>query len=304
MKHEEPESMDHISKLEQKGQRTTVSEEPHTEQESEAEDYESGVAMKEMAVPKDFESLSTMLEPFFYSQDDPSLVEAKHLFLVNMNNAGPELTSAIKNNPDEFDVLFYELSQKHLSPEVLRTVAHNYEQRQLELSIDKEEQRVRVSTSPLATDKEYRLGVYAEALESQVRDAVFVLLDKGYTPLESGYMNLDDGSQYLGINGGAFDPQTLLESITGGAPSEAKSLLENQLKYTYIQHFKDSEQIQLILVPNDPEMSKSEWKTIWDLIARCAPETDDKTEDSNIDNGLQGVAFRKMQDELRKGVAS
>ena len=260
-------------------------------------------AVFENIVPRDIDSLTTKLKDYFYSQDDPSLQKSKEIYLKNVKDS-EQARVLIENHPDYFDHLFYLLGDKVLSPEEIAVLEHNFRERQGEISKNEKDRQARIIANPQATDEEYELGAYAESIEFQVRGAVFDLQKKGYRPMESGFLDLAEGSQYIGIvNGEGVNPENIMDSIVNPVDEDIKKLFQLVLKDVYLNVLDKHGRIQVVLVPKDKELTLAEWKKIWDYVAQCIPDIKNRQSKKDIDNGSQGAEFRETQNKLR-GIAS
>ena len=181
-------------------------------------------------------------------------------------------------------------------PKEIEDMIHNAKERQAEKARNELEKYERITTNPYASDEEYQAGTYRESIESQVRDAVFELQKRGYSPIESGFNDLVVGSQYIGINKeGSIDGQAIAGSINKNLTIETKKLFSEIL----VQGYQD--RVQIILVPKIRTMSLSSWKTAWDEVVSCVPKINDLSINKrNTDNGLQGRKFRDAQDKIKK----
>ncbi len=252
-------------------------------------------------VPKDIEALTVKLEDYFYDQSDPSLQKNKETYLENINN-NEELVELIAEYPDNFDHLFYIIGEKTLNKKEIESLAFNFKERQVETSKNKKDMRDRIIYKPEATDEEYRLGTYGQSIESQVRGAVFALQEKGYFPMESGFLDLVEGSQYIGLdNGENVDTEAIVDSIVNPVDQAIKRLFKLALKTISVDFLDKDNIIQIILVPENKNMSLEDWKMIWHYIAQCIPDIKGQQNKKEIDNGLQGVRFRETQDRIKEG---
>jgi len=247
--------------------------------------------------------LTTKLKDYFYSQDDPSLQKSKEIYLKNVKDS-EQARVLIENHPDYFDHIFYLLGERVLTEEDIGVLAHNFQERQGEISKNEKDRQARIIANPQATDEEYELGAYAESIEFQVRGAVFDLQKKGYRPMESGFLDLAEGSQYIGIvNGEGVNPENIMDSIVNPVDEDIKKLFQLVLKDVYLNVLDKHGRIQVVLVPKDKELTLAEWKKIWDYVAQCIPDIKNRQSKKDIDNGSQGAEFRETQNKLR-GIAS
>lgn len=148
------------------------------------------------------------------------------------------------------------------------------------------EQR-RAEEQPLATEREYELGVYKDALEKQVQDAVFTLFDKGYKTFESGFRENTKRDQYIGMyNKKAEVPETLREDFKrkGFEISE--------------EHLEDRTIIQIHPL-KDESVRLCEWKQLWNEFADRMPEAPEE-DLSETKYYTFHQKFRERQDKLRQ----
>lgn len=208
----------------------------------------------------------------------------------------------IRNNPEYFFMILYGLSEeKFNNPEDIEVVLHNMKERVDEVSTNRSERRKRIISNPYATDEEYRLGVYKESLESQVRDAVFTLLEKGYMPIESGFDHATQGSQYIGI-----EKISKIEHLKIFTDSNEKNFPEQMAlvkrHISKIQFKVLDDCIQIILIPRDRILSLKTWKLVLDNVAYLLPDlSKSEVNNTHSSNGIQGTDFRDVQDDIKKG---
>jgi len=211
----------------------------------------------------------------------------KHRELIELVRDGAPLTGH----------LLFDLGIKVIDdPKDVEALVKNNNMRSREIAKNQQELSRRKADNPLATDEEYRLGIYKEAIESQVRDAVFELQHKGYSPVGSGFFDAITGSQAIFIEMlDAVHPKEIVDSINDNLGAENKRIFEQIL-------VKESgDRIEIILVPKVRTMSLSVWKTAWDDIASCFPNIQNTlSSKGNVNNGGQGVEFRENQDKLRQ----
>lgn len=251
-------------------------------------------------VPTDMDSLSKRLQKYFSRQDHISIQQLKEMFLRNVNEAPEDLLSVIRDYPDRFDRLFYDISERVLSVDEMHILAQNFRVQEDERMANRAEVSLRAATNPRATEEEYRLGTYAESLETQVRDAVMEFLKKGYSPVESGFKDPITGSQYIGFQVSRdMDRGILLDDLSHNARRELKKPLDEKLKRIYIQDMDDGERMRLILVPKDPILSQKDWREVWGSVATYASNDINNKSENIINNGGQGTEFREKQDKLR-----
>lgn len=249
-------------------------------------------------VPKDMHALDAILSTLHFDGTDSDSEGLKETYLANINSS-TELSDLIEKNPDYFEHLFDLISQKIYSPEELTSLAYNFKERLDERARNDTDTDTRIRTEPRATDAEYRLGTYAESIESQVRGAVFSLLEKGYTPMESGFYDLREGSQYIGLEDtNDIVVETLRKSLGSGAYEVTQKLTEMHVALD-IQKMDD--RIQIILVPQDEMLSLEAWKEVWSFVVASTPPNPAQYEATDVHSTGQGMRFREQQDRIRAG---
>ena len=136
--------------------------------------------------PVDMNVLNQELKLLYPNGWDTFLKHKRKVFEKNIA-ISPALQSLIHKYKDALFVIFDVFGRKVLNPKELEEYLHYFILREEEIEKNKQEVSDRVSHNPHATQEEYDLGVFREALETQVRDAVFALLKKGYAPVYSGF---------------------------------------------------------------------------------------------------------------------
>ena len=143
------------------------------------------------------------------------------------------------------------------------------------------------SANQIATELEYKLGVYRDALEAQVADAVFILGSKGYLSFESGFYRQGgrERDQYMGFHNREIElPDQIVTDLRDRG---FEIVLEGQ-----------EDRVLLIISPTQAESVRlSEWKKIWDEVAEAMPENTENLED--IEEVNYNTRFRRKQDELK-----
>jgi hypothetical protein len=250
------------------------------------------------SVPKDINALNARPTELHYDRNDSGFEESKETYLANIHNSA-ELSDLIEKNPDYFEHLFDLISQKIYSPAELTSLAYNFKERLDERAKNDTDTDTRIRTEPRATDSEYQLGTYAQAIESQVREAVFSLLEKGYTPMESGFYDLREGSQYIGLSDTDNTVvETLRKSLSSGSHEVTQKLTEMHVALD-IQKMDD--RIQIILVPQNEMLSLKEWGEVWSSVALSIPTNPAQFEATDVHSTGQGMRFREQQDRIRAG---
>lgn len=148
------------------------------------------------------------------------------------------------------------------------------------------EQR-RSEEEPLATEREYELGVYKDALERQVQDAVFKLFDKGYKTFESGFRENTKRDQYIGMyNKKAEVPEELKEGF-------------KQKGFKISEKYHEDRTIIQIHPLTNASVRLDEWKKLWDEFAERMPEAPEE-DLSDTKEYTFHREFRDRQDKLRQ----
>ena len=150
----------------------------------------------------------------------------------------------------------------------------------------------RLEREPLGNAEECNAGVYREDLEYQVSDAVFLLRQKGYSTFESGFMELIDGSQYIGFNRDNED--SIRQYLSLPASSE---LFNSEKIEATLETRRD--RAMLVLKPESRQKTMEYWKTVWDKIAQSIPDRG-KSAEPPFNLGSYGT-FMKRQLKIRNG---
>ncbi|HRH31315.1 MAG TPA: hypothetical protein PK950_01485 [Candidatus Paceibacterota bacterium] len=138
----------------------------------------------------------------------------------------------------------------------------------------------------LATEQEYDMGVYMDNLESQVRDAVPALWEKGYRTFQSGYGEKDITRQYIDF----FDKDIAI-------PEELAQYLNEKGVALTMSNADDRTTLSLRPRSGKP-LRLSEWKEIWDTVADKLPDADPNNKHEMTEYG-DLTKFRQAQDALR-----
>ncbi len=110
----------------------------------------------------------------------------------------------------------------------------------------------RLARNPTPTREELRLGVYVEALEPQVRDALRRMREKGYTTRSSGFYAYDHAAQ--AIEGGFEVPPVALKEL-----SDVDVEVQKRGSMTLIRFYPEQAEVEAI-------------KARWDGVARALPD--------------------------------
>jgi hypothetical protein len=163
----------------------------------------------------------------------------------------------------------------------------DHPQRQEEFNAAQKRAEERREENPIATEEEYELGVYKQALETQVQDAVFALFEKGYMPFESGFRENTNRDQYIGVYNQEVE-----------APDDLINDLQKEGFEISTEHRSDRTIINIH--PTSGEfVSLSEWKEVWDELAERMPEAP-KEDLSDVKEYIYHSEFREYQDKLRE----
>lgn len=141
------------------------------------------------------------------------------------------------------------------------------------------ESLIRKKENPRADDDEYRLGEYREAIEPQVRDAVFALHKKGYETFESGYCGPMGQSVLFSRSVPALEQVVLSDKV--------RTLLQDldvDLKIT-----KNG-----IVYKMKRPMEEEEMRRVWSAIAEALPVIGEPKTSKNLPVADD---FRKNQDK-------
>lgn len=235
------------------------------------------------------QSIFTALKEYGYRQN-----EFENIFKNVSNNQS--LREEIRRGGPAIEHLVAVAGDKEFSSEEIAALIFNNNERQSVLQKNQQELKERTANNPLATDEEYRLGTYVEAIEPQVRDAVFDLLKKGYSPVESGFFDLSVGSQYIGIQKNeGIDSARIVEAINKNFNEDDKKVFSE----SFVKEYND--RIQIVLVPKIRTIPLGTWRLFWNSLVSSLPDI--SSESNNmvvINNGLQGKRFRENQDRLRQ----
>ena len=118
----------------------------------------------------------------------------------------------------------------------------------------------REKNNPNPDKEELEAGVYREELESQVRDAVFTLTQKGYKTFESGFY--EGRSQYMGMHN---------KNIK--ISKDFLDFLKEQSFDVSINNMED--RTMIVLSPTkETVVTLDEWKSVWDGFASKMPEVE------------------------------
>ena len=131
---------------------------------------------------------------------------------------------------------------------------------------------------PKATQEELDLGIYLEALEPQVRQAVLTLYRKGYSSYESGFYGAGE-LQTIGLNGSPLEGFLLPKNLT-----QDPRVLEWKMTHNQISFFPER------------NLTLEDLTEIWNAIADAFPALDEPSEPTTLPGA---VHFREQQKTLR-----
>lgn len=129
------------------------------------------------------------------------------------------------------------------------------------------EQTERLRESPEPTEEERSAGVFREHLEPQVRDATFLLRQKGYNTYSSGFWGFE-GAQHISCDNEPFRTEML--------PSK----LIDELKQH--QHVTVRIEPQTISFTTDECLTVEELTYIWNKIAEALPDLGAPAPDARV----------------------
>lgn len=205
----------------------------------------------------------------FYSDTDRLKDELSNVY---QGMSQEEIETRLEEKKDRYDdnTRFVEEFQKKFE----RTKAHR-------------RRRKRLQESPKASEAEYELGVYKDALEWQVQDAVFELQEKGYRTFQSGFREaVDNRDQFVEMYNTKVDlPESAIEEFK-----------EEEFEISLIE-YDNSTEINIRPLSDEPVFLE-EWKEVWDDLAEAMPEADDEDLSDRQEYGYHRD-FRRRQDEMR-----
>lgn len=138
----------------------------------------------------------------------------------------------------------------------------------------------------LATDEEYRLGAYADVLETQVRSAVLAAQKKGYITFQSGFKEKSERDQFMDFHNREVP-----------IPNETLGRLAEQSIEVKVEHFDDRTTLTLHPV-GETLIRLAQWEQIWNTLIESLPTADSKTV-SNMKSYSEHAYFRAKQDSIR-----
>ncbi|MGB7958026.1 MAG: hypothetical protein WCF77_04285 [Minisyncoccia bacterium] len=153
------------------------------------------------------------------------------------------------------------------NPEAVDGLIYHYELRKESVARSNADLGNRFMANPYASEEELRAGVYKEALEPQVREAVFALRNKGYDTFESGFHDLVVGDQYVGFRKDSndsikIDTEALNERFKG--------------KGIGTKFYEEDDRYTLSLI-SSADLSLEEWGRIWAEVADAVPAREGKS---------------------------
>ena len=219
----------------------------------------------------------------------------------NLSNS-EYIRDVLQRDPSIFYMIFERLSKKIFDNQKdLENMVYNIEERVAEIGRNQEARYERILRDPYASDAEYKLGAYKESLESQVREAVFILQSKGYAPMESGFYDAVTGTQYIGITKTeGVSREVIRKAIFTYHTPQQDSLITNWLSKIRIVEHKD--RVQIFFTPIDAKLSLDSWRPVLNNIAGILPDLHVESQDvANSNNFEFGVRFREAQDKIKRG---
>lgn len=143
----------------------------------------------------------------------------------------------------------------------------------------------RMATDPTPTRREIALGMYAENLEPQVREATFQMREKGYPTTASGFMGGPGGTwRILGIEGedvprGTYAPfddpinkRAQLMDFRQGFELDPTTIEQlTRVDAEVVRHPADGLIHRIGFIPDTPDLNAITAQ--WDTIASILPDT-------------------------------
>lgn len=167
--------------------------------------------------------------------------------------------------------------------------ARLYEQEGVEMEKRLED---RLTKNPAASEQELSAGVYKEALESQVADAIFILRRKGYNTFESGFGDKVNGEQYVGFdNPGVPTTNSIL------SPEAIAELKRYHVSATVEI---GGDRLKISLLPEENMFSLEEWKKIWLVVAELLLPLENSASKQNV-HTPNATEFVLEQEKLKRG---
>ncbi len=195
----------------------------------------------------------------------------------------------LRNNKGLLDVL-YKNQDLLLDNEKLDLCVYYFKQRTNEVSNCWKSKEERILENPIANEEEMEVGTYKESIESQIRDAIFLLRKKGYDTFESGFKSVVDGSQFIGF----------WKESTRGNIKISESLKNKLEQMNIVLEIKTviSDRDQIILKPNG-RIDLHVWKQIWDIVAEELPLLSNSKPKKEVTGAAE--SFIKNQEKLKRG---
>jgi hypothetical protein len=215
-----------------------------------------------------------------------SSVESHGLETISNN---PKIAEELAKDPkfaEELDCI--ESPRFFEDPKAVDGLIYQYELRKEAIARSNADLASRLMANPYASEEELRAGVYKEALEPQVREAVFVFRNKGYNTFESGFRELAVGGQYVGFRKDQNDP---LKVDTEALNEKFKG------KGIDVKFYEEDDRYTLSL-SSSANLSLEEWRQIWAEVADAVP-----TREVGKSISLQNEAetFAEQQRKLKAG---
>jgi hypothetical protein len=173
------------------------------------------------------------------------------------------------------------------NPEAVDRLIYQYELRKESVARSNADLGNRFMANPYASEEELRAGVYKEALEPQVREAIFTLRKKGYDTFESGFHDLAVGDQYIGFKKDSNEPLKI----------DTEALNERLRRKGIDAKFYEEDDRYTLSLNSGADLSLEEWGRIWAEVADAIPAREDKS----IPLPTGAETFAEQQRKLRAG---
>jgi hypothetical protein len=205
-----------------------------------------------------------------------------------MASSKPKIADELSKDPnfaEELDLIedprFFE------NPEAVDRLIYQYELRKESVARSNADLGDRFMADPYASEEELRAGVYKEALEPQVREAVFTLRNKGYDTFESGFHDLAVGDQYIGFKKDSNEPLKI----------DAEALNEKLREKGINVKFYEEDDRYTLSLNSAVNLSLEEWGRIWAEVADGVPAR----EGEPLPPSMGAETFVEQQRKLRAG---
>ncbi|MFA6297154.1 MAG: hypothetical protein WC629_01190 [Candidatus Paceibacterota bacterium] len=207
--------------------------------------------------------------------------------IIDYYSGRPETEQELMNvlgNKNEEEISDYIQSIKNFTEDPVRFIEQM--ERLYELQ-DVHKRRIELALQDrLATYEEYKLGAYADVLESQVKDAVLTAQRKGYLTFQSGFREGNGRDQFMDF----YNKNIVI-------PEETLKYLRDLSIEVRVNSFDDRTTLTLHPVGDNP-VRLAQWKEVWDTLVESLPTADSETV-QNMKLYKEYVDFRRKQDSLR-----